>query len=215
MAGPTDSRAGAPPSVPGLRSVLVVGVLSLALASIGGAIGAPAAAAKAPKVTVTLGEVTNESAAGSAQLDPGQAQQVVASVRRYVNAASVKPLRTGKPAGDLSAVFGAAALARLTGPDRAVLVDEGLPKVTKQLRAVADPVRLSALFDRGGLVAVSADLALTVRGRARSGKLKIVRQGQFLFEPDGDAMKVVAFDMKVDRSGKAVDRIAPSTETTR
>ena len=137
--------------------VLVVAAI-VALAGCGGGGGDDEQVAPAQSTTVVpntnvslqLGDVSADSAGPPAQFTPEQSQAILKVVGDYLTAATVDPLRAAKPAGDLSALFDAGALARVTGPDRAVMLDEGLPKVTGDLNVTAQPVAVVGLADQGG-----------------------------------------------------------------
>ncbi len=124
--------------------------------------------------------------------------KVTAMLGRYLADAVVGPLRSGQPAADLGPVFTAAALARLNGPDRAALVDEGLPRAAR-LRSEATTARLGALAGADQAVTV-VTAAVTLRlhtGGAES--VAIVRTGDLVLVPDGDAWKVDGYDIRTTR----------------
>ena len=170
----------------------------------------------APSTTVSLqlGNVSTDSAGPPAQLSPEQANAVLKVVTDYVDVASVDPLRTARPAGDLSGIFDAGALARVTGVDRAVMVDEGLPKVTGDLAVTAKPVDVVALADQGGaivLATASLDLEITGDAHVKAGPLKVARRGDLVLAPDASgAWKVTSFNILVARTGAGLD---PTTTT--
>jgi hypothetical protein len=177
---------------------------------------APASTTVVPNTNVSLqlGEVSAESAGPPAQLSPAQSQAILTVVGDYLTAATVDPLRSAKPAGDLSALFAAGALARVTGPDRPVMVDEGLPKVTGDLNVTAQPVKVVGLGDQSGtIVLATASIDLDIQGAtaAKSAPLKILRKGDLVLSPDPTgAWRVTAFNIAVARSGGGLD---PTTTT--
>jgi len=170
-------------------------------------------------VSLTLGKVSGESAGLAALLSPAQAQQVVDAVNHYVDVATIAPLRSGQPAGDLSPIFDTAALTRVTAGDRAVIVDEGLPKITGRLRVSGTPVDLVALGDKDShVVLVSASIDLDVVGATGKpgGPLHIVRTGELVFAPDATgAWKVTSYDVHVDRAGAGLDTASSTTTTVK
>ena len=94
-------------------------------------------------VSLVLGDVSADGVGPAATVSPQQSHQVLDLVGRYVKAATVAPLRSAQPVtGDLSTVFDPAALAQVNGADRAIALDEGLPKVTGNLNVVAKPVTI-------------------------------------------------------------------------
>ena len=119
-------------------------------------------------VVLRAGEVTADSAGPPVTVSPEQSAAVIDTIGAYLEAATVKPLRSAQPAADLSAVFDPAALARATGVDRAAMVDEGLPKVTGDLDVVSTPVPITGLGDQdGNLVLVTAGIDARHHGQDR------------------------------------------------
>jgi hypothetical protein len=173
--------------------------------------GAPAAKTK---VSVPVGEVVADSAGPPAQFTPEQSQAVMKVVTDYVTLATVAPLRTAKPAPYLAGIFDGPALAAVTGPDRAVLLDEGLPKVTGNLNVNGQPVRIVALADQGGgivLATATLDLDIQGDGKALGTPLRILRKGDLVLAPDARGVwKVTGYNFAVGRSGGGVD---PTTTT--
>ncbi len=203
-----------------LAIALIAVVVALVVGGGGGDDGKKTAAEEttvAPSTTVSLqlGNVSTDSAGPPAQLTPEQADAVLKVVTDYVDVASVDPLRTAQPAGDLSGIFDAGALARVTGVDRAVMVDEGLPKVTGDLTVTAKPVDVVALADQGGaivLATASLDLEITGDAHVKAGPLKVARRGELVLAPDASgAWKVTSFNIVVARTGAGLD---PTTTTT-
>ncbi|MCA1846678.1 MAG: hypothetical protein LC792_26490 [Actinobacteria bacterium] len=114
---------------------------------------------------------------------------------RYLADAVLRPLRSGEPAGDLAAVFGPPAGDRMTGPDRVALVDEGLPKAESARVEVAsaDIVALT------GLTVVSAGIHLLIAAKIGGTPLRIERTGELQLSVQGDAWKVIGYDVRVAR----------------
>jgi hypothetical protein len=123
--------------------------------------------------------------------------KVTATLERYLADAVVGPLRSGQPAGDLGPVFTAPALGRVNGPDRAALVDEGLPRATG-LRAEAAAAHLAALAGEDQVVTVAAAVTLRLHtGGADS--VAIARTGDLVLVPDGDGWKIDGYDIRTSR----------------
>lgn len=146
--------------------------------------------------------------------------QILSSVGTYVDDAIVKPLRTGA-ADDtaLGAVFDQAGLAQLAAGDRAILLDEGLPKALGKIAVTTPPVAMSALVDATGkvqLVTATIDLKITAQGK--QGVVKIERSGTLVFALDASgAWKITGWTLHVDRSGPGVTlptTTAPAADTT-
>ncbi len=204
----------------GVLVVAIIGVLIAVVAGGGGddeSTGAKENTTvpdKSTNVTLQLGKVSAESAGPPAQLTSEQSQAIMKVVGDYLQIASVDPLRSAKPAGSLSNLFDAATLARVTGVDRGVVLDEGLPKVTGKLDVVALPVDIVALADQNGtIVLATLKLAVDTKGvtPAAGGPLHIVRTGDLVLSPDASgAWKITAYNFGVARTGAGLD---PTTTT--
>jgi hypothetical protein len=203
----------------GILAIAAIAVVVLLLAGGGDDDGKKTAAedttlAPTTSLSLQLGNVSTESAGQPAQLTPEQANAVLKVVTDYVDAASVDPLRSAEPAGDLSAIFDAGALARVAGADRAVMVDEGLPKVTGDLTVTAKPVDVVGLADQGGaivLATASLDLEITGDAHVKAGPLKVARRGDLVLAPDAAGVwKITSFNVLVSRTGAGLD---PTTTT--
>jgi hypothetical protein len=166
------------------------------------------------KLTLQLGDVSADSAGPPAQLTPDQAQAVLKVMRDYLTIATVQPLHSAKPAGDLAGVFDPAAIATVNGADRGVMVDEGLPKVTGELDVAAQPVAVVALADQTGAILLATaklDVDITGATNVKGAPLHILRQGDFVLAPDASgAWKVTQYNVTVARSGAGLD---PTTTT--
>lgn len=147
----------------------------------------------------------------AAPTPPGLAEdvrgQVLATLDTYLRAATLDPL-VGGPVGDLTPVFTAAAASRLTGTDRAALVDEGLPVLSDPRPSAA--VGLRGLVGPDGQLVVMAAL-IDVRVVAEVGRqpLTVVRQGALVLVNEG-GWKIDGYELRVTRdSGPA----GPATTT--
>jgi len=176
----------------------------------------PAGAAKKPKAVVKLapGEVTVYKTGAAPDTLPADVQAAVMSaLTGYVGAATVTPLKKGTAdATALGATLGTPVVARLTGPDRAVLLDEGLPKSVGKIKVNGAPVALTGLADPdGNVVVVTAKIDTTATTKSAKGPLAITRSGELVLEPDNGTWKITGYALTVDRTGKGVK---PTTTTT-
>jgi hypothetical protein len=150
-------------------------------------------------------------------------------IGEYVDHGIVAGLRTGKVKdADLADAFDEAALARLKGDDRGVLLDEGLPKATGKLTITSNqPTNIFVLNDAQGASQVaSVVLDLTIHVKAGKGVYDIVRTGQLELAPDATGTwKITGWDIDIQRSGaglpaaqqtptSAPPAIEPGTPTT-
>ena len=126
---------------------------------------------------------------------------VLDTLNRYLDAATLTPLSTGGPAGDLAPLFMSPAADRVTkGPDRAALIDEGLP-VTDELKLDAAVATLTALAGTDGVVSVvSAALDLRLSGQANGAPVKVSRAGDLVLLPDGGTWKIDGYDIRATRT---------------
>jgi hypothetical protein len=195
---------------------IVAGLVAVACSGGGGSSAKPAPKPTVGSVDLAAGPVTVASAGAQVALPDTVRDQVLGALKRYVQTATITPLQTGKPAGDLAPVFTADAVARAQGSDRGVLVDEGLPKATGDVVAKAPPVALTGLADGSGtIVLVDATLALTVDTETGRGPVKIQRNGDLVFAPDAGSWKVLGFDLQAARSGKGIDAVVKTAPSTR
>lgn len=206
----TKTRASRSPRAAFLACAVVVAA-SLALGT------APAGAAKKPKPIVDMvpGEVTVYKVAGDPTPLPDDVRNaVMATLAGYVNAATVKPLQKGRAADDavLAGTLAPVVAARLTGPDRAVLVDEGLPKAVSKIRVGATPIALTGLVDGDGrVVLVTAKLDSTTTTKTAKGKLSIKRAGELVLTPETGTWKISGYTLTVDRLGKGLGLTTTTT----
>jgi hypothetical protein len=201
-----------------LAVVLVAGVVIASCSGGGGDDQAKSTSTTKAGTTIEipLGDVTADSAGAPVTVSTDQSQHVLDAVTTYVKGATVQPLQSGKPAtADFGAVFDPTTLATATSADRAVVLDEGLPKVTGNLTVKAQPVNITGLGDQSGnLTLATASLLLDVTGvtQVKGEPLHLARQASFVLQPDASGTwKITAYDMIVSRSGAG---LTPTTTST-
>jgi hypothetical protein len=199
---------------------MLVGASALAVVVVAGCSGGGDDTKASPtssideRIEVTPGAVTVSSAGPQVGVDDAVRDQMIDTVKRYVQAATVAPLRTGR-AADLASLFTPAAAARADGADRAVLVDEGLPAATTAISAKAVPAPITVLVDQNGtLVLASVNLDLTAATKTADGPVEIHRVGSLTLAPDAGVWKVAGFDLAVSRAGKGVDDAVNTNAST-
>lgn len=203
LAAPADGR---PPAAPALGLVPAV-VLTLALA-LGGCSGpgrpgpattTSAAPAPAPApVSFTIGTLDVQAVRAEARLPDDVRAGLKATLDLYLDRAVLGPLRSGRGAGDLSAVFTLEALEHLAGPDREVLVDEGLGPATGA-EARAATADLTVLMGADGAAAVVASVHLRVVGTTVGAPLSVERAGELLLVDGEGGWKVGGYDVTATR----------------
>ena len=207
-------RAIAPRALAGLVAA------ALALAACGGAdsTDTPAAETKpdpiGSEIDVAAGTVAIQSAGPPDFVLADEVRdQIVSSVRAYITIASVEPLLTGEPAGDLGPLFTVAAAARAVGIDRGVLTDEGLPAATETVVARAAPITLTVLVDQAGaMVLITAALDVGITTATAQGEVTILRGGELTFAPDAGIWRIASFDLAVARDGAGIDAAQDVTD---
>ena len=128
----------------GVAAVLVIAILGFVVLSGGGG-GKDAPTFKAStavdlKVGATKVEGVNFSKA--VEISADAQNKILSALGTYVENAIVEPLRKGKAVDTaLVASFDAAAAPKVTGADRAILTDEGLPKAVGEIKVTTPPVR--------------------------------------------------------------------------
>lgn len=130
---------------------------------------------------------------------------VVGTVRDYVVAATYQPLlpkgayRPEKPIA-LASLFTDRARPRLSGPDRETLMDAGLAPAVGGFSVKRAGVRLSALGNEDGSVAlVTAKLDVGIDAYTADGPVLITRSGELLLVPEGKAWLIDGYRLTVDR----------------
>jgi hypothetical protein len=191
-----------------MRASAAALVLALAACSGGPTASSSPTTTEAPArlgVTVTAADV--QSAVTPAPAFPADVRdQVVATIDRYLQAASVTAITTGKAPAELEQAFSATARPRLATADRQTLADEGLPRARVD-EARAD-VALTALVGPDGSVAVVvARLAEHVEG---AGGLTVTRTGDFTLVPEDGGWRIDSYDVAVTREVPG----QPATTTT-
>jgi hypothetical protein len=198
--------------------VAVASAIAVALAVVLGACSGGSAKAHTTKPARIESSValkvttTNVESAGAAVAFPAELRDQAAQVvNTYVEDAVVAALRTGASDPNVTQVFTPDAAAKLTGPDRAVLTDDGVEKATGSIDASKADVALTALADTSGkLLLVSAALTLDMRAPVAGGTLHVTRFGDLLLAPVGSAWKVAGYDLAVTRDGPGVSAGAAS-----
>ncbi len=194
---------------PSRLALLAAAVVVAAACTSGGTGSAPDEPLPPPAFTVSGVEVQSVAEPAPPLPDTVRAE-VLATLDEYLLRAMVSPLRSGEPVGDLGSLFTGAAAARLAGPARAAMVDEGLPQAS-DVRGLVSTVGLGALAGADNdvvVVTATIDVRLEATG---DDPLTIVRTGDLVLVPDGDAWKIDGYDMSTTRDSGA----GPTTTAAR
>lgn len=144
---------------------------------------------------------------------PEVSAAVMTTLGAYADNAMVAPLRKGKTsAAALANVFDAPAQARLNGPDRTVVLDEGLPRAVGKIDVSSPPIPLTGLADASGnTILVSTEVQLTTKARTEKGVIGVTRTGTFVLAPDSSGIwKITGWTLTTDRRGPGTS-VAPTT----
>lgn len=158
-------------------------------------------------VTLVAGTLAMESAGPTVVFDEAIRDAVMAAIEQYLAVGIVSALREGTASDtELAAAFDDGAMARLAGPDRTIVLDEGLPEARGKLAVTVQPVTLTGLADaNGATVIVTAALDLSVSTRTMTGEVAIARTGDLVLAPGADGVwRVTAYALHVERSGKGL-----------
>jgi hypothetical protein len=195
--------------------LLLVGLLALALVACSGGGDDKTETAKAPEgssLDLVAGNVQVANSGNPATLSDADRDAIVATVRRYVIAATIDPMH-GKTVGDLSPLFTPPAAAALQGLDRVAALDEGVPKATSTVKVTSSPMLLTALGDpMGAINLVGTSLFIDAQARTAAGPVRVKRSGELVLTRDAGDWKISSFKLTADRSGAGLR--AGSTSTT-
>jgi hypothetical protein len=165
---------------------------------------APTTTAELPQLGVFRVEALDVQALG----EPGNLPDVVRSraaavLNQYLNNAVLLPLRTGEPAFGLPDLFAGPALERASGPDRAALVEEGLPAAT-EIRVEDASATLTTLSPADGQIAlVVATIEMKLAALVGVTPVAIQRTGELILGPEGDRLKITGYHVRVTRDTPA------------
>ena len=175
--------------------------------------GAPAPPPAPTPASITFtGEEFHLHSAGKVDQAVQEAARagVLDTLNRYLEAAVLKPLRSGGPAGDLTPLFTSPAAQRVmtVGPDRFAFIDENLPPVS-DVRAESVVAGLNGLAGPDGILSVvTAGLDLRLIGHIDGALVRVTRTGELVLMPEGGAWRIDAYDIHVTRT------LADDTTTT-
>lgn len=152
-------------------------------------------------------QVVSHNGGPPVQLSQDQVNAIMQTAAGYLDLGVIEPLKTGKPAGDVSSLFDPAAGAQVNGLARLALFEEGLPAATGGLDAKASSVTVNGLSDGAGtfvLATVGSDVNIVAE--TDDGQLQIHRITELTLVPEGTTWKIAGFDVIVDRKGPGVNK---------
>lgn len=163
-------------------------------------------------VQLTLAGVQNANAGAPATLGDDAANQIMTVVGQYVDRGLVVPVKTGKPATDVSGLFDAGTQVAIQGPDKDVLFESGKPERTGDFKPAAEPVVITALSDGNGqFVLATAAFAYRADVGVAGGALNTARTIALTFTPENGEWKITGYDVSLTRQGAQVEGSTTST----
>ncbi len=159
----------------------------------------PTTSAPAP-VAFRIGATDVRAVRAAAELPADARAGVQGVLDRYLATAVVGPLRSGAAAADLSGLFSGPALERVSGPDRAALVDDA-PTPVEGLQVGEASADLTALVGPEGVAVMVAEIRLVVTGTADGTPVSVERTGELQLTPEGGGWRISGYDVSVNRSG--------------
>jgi hypothetical protein len=181
----------------------------------GGGLLAPSTAAASVNVEFQPTQVVSHNGGPPAQLSQDQVDAIMQTAGSYFDLGVIDPLTSGKPAGDVSALFDAAAGAQINSLARLALFEEGLPAATGGLDAKASSVTINGLSDGTGtfvLATVGSDVNIVAK--TDDGELQIHRITELTLVPEGATWKIAGYDVIVDRQGPGVKKPTVTASST-
>ncbi|MSO79496.1 MAG: hypothetical protein EXQ79_07790 [Acidimicrobiia bacterium] len=213
-----QSKRRAPRSRLLLAGVVLVAValVAVGVVVVSGGGNDTASLDKGTTVQLALGDLSVESVNPfEAEFPPDASKAALALIETYVHDATIEPLRTGAVTdAALAEIFDDAALAQLATADRAVLLDEGLPKAIGKVTVEGIPIELTVLKDANkNLMLISATIDIEIKAQSKKGLVTIHRTGALVLIPQLDATwKITAWTLHVERGGPGV--VATPTDAT-
>jgi hypothetical protein len=145
---------------------------------------------------LTVGGVYNANAGPPVAFPPEGQTAVMDTVGAYVQGGMIDPVAEGEVPEELTQYFDAGTAARLNGPDRAVLFDEGLPELSGSFTPTAQPVILTALSDgTGAFVLATAAVNYEATAETEDGDVKVTRQMELTLLPEGGLWKITGYNV--------------------
>jgi hypothetical protein len=189
-------------------SLVVVALVALVIANFAssGSSGPakPKHVANSTGLSLKLGSVGVQSAGPPPRVSASVKQTLLDASQSYVDDAILSPLEKGKLNAAYAKVFDLGVRGDATGRDRATLTEVRTGKLTGTVKATATPVRLDAMGDQTGKLAlVAATFGVDVSANGSNGPLKISRLAELTFAPEQGRWLVTAYRVGVKRTATA------------
>jgi len=191
-------------------SVVVVAVIALLLAnSADSGNNKPRAATGKPtptvptsnRLTLHVGKVTVQNAGPPAKVTRAVRNILLSSTQLYVNDAILAPLQQGQVVNAYTTVFDAGVRKAAARNDRAVLTEATTGKARGAVNATASPVRIDALGDPTGKLALAAaTFTMNIKAPTPAGRVTIRRRTELTFENEFGKWVVTGYRVTVRRA---------------
>jgi hypothetical protein len=171
------------------------------------------------KVELKLASIDVQSAGPAMNLDDKTKVAVMTQTRQYVEEAVARPLLSGKKVRSSYAKFFSPTVVKAasSAPDRGALTDEGVGKVSADVRAPATNVAMHALVGADGSVQyIATDFNLKLKSKLGGQALRINRNTELTFEKTpGGKWLVSAYRVITTRTtGSSKTSASATTSTT-
>jgi hypothetical protein len=145
------------------------------------------------QTALKIGNVKFETFGPMTELDKSVRKAVLANSQKYVDAAILTPLDTGKVGDGYSEVFDGSVRESALGKDRGALTEEAMGEVDKYEQN-ASPVTVSGLADNTGTLLMTAtQFVVLVQANTPEGNVAISHDVELTFSPVGKEWRVTAY----------------------
>jgi hypothetical protein len=189
-------------------AVAVIGVLLASTANSGNngpkrkAKGKPATTVpKSNQLTLKVGKVVVQNAGPPAKVTRAMRRTLLSTTQFYMDGAILAPLERGQVNKQYAKVFDAGVRKAAANNDRAVLTEATTGRARGAVTATASPVRIDALGDPTGNIALAAtSFTMNVKTPTPKGRLTIRRKTELTFANEFGKWYVTAYQVTVRRS---------------
>jgi hypothetical protein len=192
-------------------SVVVVAVIALLLANTAdsgnnskprAANGKPAPTVpKSNQLTLRVGKITVQNAGPPAKITRAVRNALLGKTQLYVNDAILAPLEKGQVINAYATVFDTGVRKAAARNDRAVLTEATTGKARGAVNATASPVRIDALGDPTGKLALAAaTFTMNIKVPTPAGRVTIRRRTELTFENEFGTWAVTGYRVTVRRA---------------
>jgi hypothetical protein len=156
---------------------------------------------KSNQLTLKIGKVVVQNAGPPAKVTRAIRRTLLSSTQFYVDGAIIAPLERGQVNKQYAKVFDGGVRKAAARNDLAVLTEAATGKARGAVTATASPVRIDALGDPTGKVALAAtSFTMNVKTPTPKGRLTIRRKTELTFAYEFGKWYVTGYQVTVRRS---------------